>query len=287
MNYADFYIKFTNYIPKIDLDTWSNFEQEYSNFNFEEIIEKNIDSFTPYTDDDWHDSCNHEFSQNVDLDLKGFLNKLKTYFLEWICSLTTKQHPICNIKKLFEEDSIEFINFNYTDTLESIYNVPSSNIKYIHGKANNLNSKIILGHNGIKTDQNKWFSKEQFDHRIIEGFFEMIEIINSEQKNTQKIFKESSTFWASLKYIKNIYVLGHSLSPVDLPYFEKIYNITKDNSPNWCISKYGNNERRELCDEIQKAKNFTTLYRNNSDIEIFDRFPRVKFDILDEICTYK
>ena len=49
-------------------------------------------------------------------------------------------------KVRIDKNNSVFINFNYTQTLENLYAILSSNILYIHGCAVK-NDKLIFGHN--------------------------------------------------------------------------------------------------------------------------------------------
>jgi len=56
-------------------------------------------------------------------------------------------------------------------------------------------------------------------------------------KNFEKVLETHKSFITSLHQIKTIVVIGHSLSKVDLPYFEKILTVNDDpNNIQWQIS---------------------------------------------------
>jgi hypothetical protein len=105
-----------------------------------------------------------------------------------------------------------------------IYQVPKNNILFIHGEAGNPNQEIVLGHTWKPSiSQKDNFADADMDPRIIEGN----EIINgyfkSTFKNVESIIKANQPFFASLHGVTNIYVLGHSLSPVDIDYFNVVF----------------------------------------------------------------
>ena len=56
------------------------------------------------------------------------------------------------------------------------------------------------------------------------------------------IIKENILFFDSLSKISTIYVLGHSLSEIDIDYFEKIKSIVLSNAY-WHISYYNENDK--------------------------------------------
>ena len=55
-------------------------------------------------------------------------------------------------------------------------------------------------------------------------------------KETHKIISKHKSFFNSIKEIKNIVILGHSLADVDMPYFDKIMNCVDKNKVRWEIS---------------------------------------------------
>mgnify|MGYP000946548833 CR=1 FL=1 len=67
----------------------------------------------------------------------------------------------------------------------------------------------------------------------IESYYE------DSEKKTQEVLDKNKEYFKSLYNIKNIVVIGHSLSDVDIPYFKEILNnnIDKDNL-NWYFSAY-------------------------------------------------
>lgn len=77
-----------------------------------------------------------------------------SYLRQWI---TEENRNLCNIKpreevKKFINDEDEFISFNYTMTLETLYNIKANNVLHIHGCMGNYNPdeydrfQFILGH---------------------------------------------------------------------------------------------------------------------------------------------
>ena len=93
-------------------------------------------------------------------------------------------------------------------------------------------------------------SKE--DVRVTEGY----DIINSyftdTYKPTNDIIKENKAFFAKMKGINNIIVLGHSLENVDIPYFEKIFKSIDNTRAKWTISYHS---EKDIAKHRQALKN--------------------------------
>lgn len=105
----------------------------------------------------------------------------------------------------------------------------------------NNKSTLVLGHSrnplSIKSlnpvinndyadiDVRVWEANE-----IIDNYF------NSTYKKTQEIIRKNNHFFKSLKSVKNVLVLGHSMSKVDFPYFKKIIDCIDKEKTRWKIS---------------------------------------------------
>lgn len=57
------------------------------------------------------------------------------------------------------------------------------------------------------------------------------------RKPVEKIIKSNKNFWGKLASISEVIVLGHSLSPVDGPYFSKIASLVNVRCL-WKVSYY-------------------------------------------------
>lgn len=292
------YWSFRNYIKKHDAveyeflkqlfgdkfetdEFWYNFEESLVRYNLKNFVcnlekENSFNRKNGFDDEDC-EQANKEYFND------GFY-KLKRYFCAWIKTINDTNMRDVKRKECvsaYLEDSI-ILTFNYTSTIESIYD---KDCYHIHGKIDNANIEndigiedIILGHPfdiSFTTDDGKNISAEDvvavtdngeeipFDSISPVKNFDVsnVDSINNSlseadynfenifTKRCQKIIKEDTTgFFESLKNnansIDEIVILGHSLSNVDKPYFIKMLDILKDNgkSINWIVSYYKNNK---------------------------------------------
>lgn len=223
------------YIPEYDL--WNEFEAALGILDYEEIKENNSEYLIGYGDDNWKDSANHDYQLMVGEDLK-FSKQISYYFSEWIKIFNTHTYKMVS-SKIICNDNI-FINFNYTDTLEKTYGIEDSKILYIHGKALR-NDKLIVGH-----CDNSYFCRgrnfnEDMDFRECEAEEEIRNYFKSTYKDTKKIITKNLPFFESLSSIEEIYILGHSLSEIDIEYFVKIKKIVVPDCK-WIISYYSKDD---------------------------------------------
>ena len=83
---------------------------------------------------------------------------------------------------------------------------------------------------------------DQFDWSLELGKDALQSYFSSSFKDTQVVINEHRDFFDSIKGIDQVFILGHSLSGVDLPYFEKIVTSIARN-PTFTVSYFGDNER--------------------------------------------
>jgi hypothetical protein len=226
----NFYDALCKYIPEQEL--WSNFEEALNMIDIEEIKDNNSEFLVGYGDENWRDGCNHDYQDQISEEL-SFSSLIPKYFFEWISKLTTCANPIISSKII--NNDCRFMNFNYTDTLEKTYSICDENILYIHGRALD-NSGLIMGHNDdsyfAPKKVPKFSSQEETDayyeecgtedFRFQEAEKEIVTYFENTYKNVKKIITLNYTFFNSLSSIVNVYILGHSLSDIDLDYFHKI-----------------------------------------------------------------
>lgn len=87
--------------------------------------------------------------------LSGLFDVVHYCMKQWVKSMTS----ICNPKYLqLEKDNSIFLNFNYTRTLELLYEIPKERILYIHGCAQS-SEDLVFGHNTIAVGDGRTFDE--------------------------------------------------------------------------------------------------------------------------------
>lgn len=225
---------FENYL-EIDIkdyhDRWCKLEESLSEFSVDKLIEHKRDC---YSDDPHEDQFNYEVEIEIDNLTQGLVQELATY-------LSIAEKVDVEKQNLLSIDSnSRFLNFNYTNTLERIYDVAPSNICYIHGALNNNPTSIIIGHGCEFSD----YKSEKIDtSNYTEDQFSVFRDVYSENyeravedahqyynrslKNTQECISLHQDFFDSLYDVDRVIIFGHSLSDIDYPYFERLSNTVK------------------------------------------------------------
>ena len=80
---------------------------------------------------------------------------------------------------------------------------------------------------------------EDQDTRITEGNALINQYFRETYKPTEKIILENEVYFDALREIRNITIMGHSLSEVDIKYFQAIVQRIDRSKVKWKISYYG------------------------------------------------
>ena len=75
---------------------------------------------------------------------------------------------------------------------------------------------------------------------IIEGYYD------KSMKQTSCIIYQHTSFFESLKDIKHVIILGHSLADVDMPYFEKLMQSVDKDHVKWEISCHSDRDKKNV-----------------------------------------
>lgn len=225
---------------------WSDFEETLAYIDVDTMVDDAENYLVSYGADDWSDAYHHDYQYEIKRVVDIVTKQLKKHFTDWILQLDIPNNPRLTLGK-----RAKFLTFNYTDTLESVYNIPVNNIVYIHNKAVNQDSVLILGHSRNPANSNSFSGQndEDTDPRVAEGNYILDEYFSDTYKNTATLINDYQDYFNGLSTIKEIYVLGHSISPVDIEYFRIIKNMV-DLDAIWKVSYYGDEQRQENMDKI-------------------------------------
>ena len=146
------------YIKKEDL--WAEFEESLAHLDDEAMLGTvndwmDIFDVKDQFDDDFSAADFFMAAETATGPAQTIIRELPKRFRKWICTLkpTIAGKPLEGIIN----NQSTFINFNYTEFLETIYEVPKKNVWYIHGDRRNKKKELILGHApgaGLEEDNN-------------------------------------------------------------------------------------------------------------------------------------
>lgn len=222
-------------------EDWCDLEAAFANLDTDSVIDEAAQFLQSYSADDWSDSYHHDYQYELDKIISNLSSELKTHFCEWISGLEIPNYETLLCEPVKIDSKALFLTFNYTQTLEHTYNIKSDNILHIHGQSHEGEEGIVLGHSWNPADipdLNNVSNPEDMDTRIMEGNELINSYFGSTFKPADNIIHENYNFFNGLKSIKKVFVLGHSLSDVDLIYFEEIHRNIHDDAQ-WVVTFYG------------------------------------------------
>lgn len=207
-------------------DVWSGIEQALGEYDEGEILD--------YCRPDEEFDLDHSLSSSARVEdspndiFQPVLEDFKEAFHDWVDSI-----EIDGIEKKYTLDHCcRYLTFNYTDTLETEYGIPTCQIAHIHG-SRLCDDEYVVGHNNRRSPSEAWDEDgvifEQNAHENI------IQWMNELTKSYSANIARHRTFFDSLINVKQIITYGHSMANVDWPYFEEIIKIVGTDIP-WRIT---------------------------------------------------
>lgn len=214
-------------------DAWGCFEESCGIIDFQFFLNQIPDDLFLDKEGDLDEYLRDDLLSPMITPYVRVLESLPKYFEKWIESIdVSKATSKKEIKEFFEMYHVECLNFNYTDTVESVYG--QSCIFHIHGRQG---EKIYVGHG----------NKEIFvDESNIVLEDAMLKIRNTLKKDIQMILKnnEKDFFSRIDSSIDKIFVFGFSFSKVDLPYIKRINEQLPKS--HWYVQSYLSKEFLEF-----------------------------------------
>lgn len=231
---------------------WSKFEQSLANLDVDALLDVAAAQLTSYGDDDWSDSAHHDFQWTIEQTTEALSTDLKKHFCDWIRHLDIPTPATVQVPMLRLYTEATFLNFNYTSTLTRLYGVPLEQVTFIHGDAAGPCANLVLGHNYSPKSLNDSRDMDAIDPREAEGNEIIDQYFRATFKPVSSVIHTHRDFFKRLALIQDIFVLGHSLDDVDIPYFKEIMKNIDGQRTKWKISYYRNENLRELREQFQK-----------------------------------
>lgn len=204
---------------------WNELEKSMGVIDYQSIIDEydSSDDDDPWAQDAYYASLTDSWPK-----VAKYLN---VWLKEWIASIDLEA---CKLEKfeadITSENNVLFISFNYTLTLESLYNVDSENILHLHGKRGD--DRLIFGHGEFDQGELSASPSPSSADNILE-------VDNIFRKELQE--EELEDFLDSLYNINEIRIIGFSFGEVDLPYIKQVKEKFPD--ANWIINKFNGEEK--------------------------------------------
>lgn len=222
-------------------EKWSDLEECLAHIDIDNIIDYASQFLMSYGAEDWSDAYHHDYQYEIYEIIKGLSSTLLEDFTEWIKQLEIPSRCKILDKVINLPKNGIYLTFNYTNTLQRIYDIPKESILFIHGEAES-NDNLILGHawNPILIPKiGDMLDPESIDTRVMEGNTILNKYFGDTFKDSKKIISEKIDFFKNLEDVSVIYVMGHSMSDVDMEYFNAIIDAVDVSNTRWKVSYYG------------------------------------------------
>lgn len=230
-------------VEQLQGEEWNDFENCLSRIDLDELFDQ-VDIHYDKEEDEHYSYNESLYGQLGDTIYSAFSNLNKLLFL-WVNSIhenitgTTGYPPkaIESLDNLFNKGV--FLTFNYTLTLEEVYNINEKRICHIHGCINN-SDELIIGHGELEES----LKNEESYFSIFET---KNEVHNLLAKDSETVIKRNYDFFLRLSGIEEIYLIGFSLSKPDELYISTILELVDKEKLIIYLTKYckktGENKR--------------------------------------------
>ncbi|WP_309260388.1 bacteriophage abortive infection AbiH family protein [Bacillus cereus] len=182
-----------------------------------------------------------------------YIEELTYYLKEWI-EVVNQELAVKNRRtSLINENHQDiFINFNYTTTLEDIYNSSRSNVLHIHGVVNS-DDELVLGHsNSSRIDyfkENYTDYQNTFDEQRAPIYKVLADYCSKTYKDVDNYIDQ--LFPLNFDAVERVIIIGHSLGDVDLPYFKEVKEQVNENTE-WHVYYFVENEIENFRNQLTK-----------------------------------
>ena len=263
-NNLDLYTKIENAYFITNIELWKDFEKLLGSldtqYHSERIASEHYPDFKRLPDSDRaFDDAKYEYETSPEYaqyEFEELFYEIRISFREWIEQLyRPEKEKMLPIEKL---DSY-YVSFNYTDTLESLYKIPSEQIIYIHGCVKRK-EELVFGH-GLEyesihqretieppadvdtSEKMEEFYMNQTDLVEDETFDEVCRQLSNQRKPVEECMRKLSPIWEQCGDLEIIHVYGFSFSDIDMPYIEELVKHINKLNTTWEISYFTKEDR--------------------------------------------
>ena len=227
---------------KIWSDLEKNLEYAYED-RFEEAVDYAPDSM------DEHPDLGAVMYQ-VNEGLSPFFKFTGDLLIEWIKSI--------DVSKCLKDDNLNlsakgfYLTFNYTNTLQSVYGIPETNVLHIHGslKESLINGEPLQFGNPeasaerLKNRLENKYADNPWGSWITDAIPAIVDLCKALRKNLKQNYESLKRFIRNKK-IDEVVVMGHSFMGVDKPYYDDIL-VPALEKCKWTFYVYNDDDKQSV-----------------------------------------
>lgn len=215
------------YLAQNESVLWSNFEEDLGRFDWDSFYDAYND--IDISDDNFKPSMAYGLEDELTQEASNIIEGIQDAFLEWIETIDSQG---CERKFVFENDS-KILSFNYTTTIQNVYQIGDEKIFHIHGRIGS--DRLVIGHgDSIHFEPELDEEGNSNRHMFSDAEGAAKSPLYHFKKPVEEIMDTNRYYFDSLGNIEMVVILGHSLNSIDIPYFEKIHKIAS--AAHWVVS---------------------------------------------------
>lgn len=218
-----------------DLGRWCDLEAALGSVTLKEAIGYDKDFQDCPNEVNFEDSSHDAYRCGENL--KNVVDILPGLLRDWVASITTNDvRPIFELNK-----GAKFLSFNYTRTLENVYQIKTDKILHIHETVIG-DRPLVVGYGESRFEDDEYVPDDDaIDVVLIKN------LLSHCRKPVDAILKEPipKKWFESLGEIESVIVYGHSCSMVDKPYFETVADNIKANA-SWTFNVHDTNKNKSI-----------------------------------------
>ncbi|EFH74991.1 conserved hypothetical protein [Vibrio cholerae RC385] len=194
-------------------EPWHDFENALGAFD--------ADGFFDYynevdvTSDDFRPSFIYGLEDEIIEQTDIHVSSIREAFTGWV-----NQIDVATVqRKMTFSKGSQFITFNYTSTLQTVYAIDSNYVLHIHGRAE-THDELIFGHGETileppEIDEDGESTRDMFSDAQRSARYPL----HALKKPVADVLEQHKTYFEQLKDVEEIVIIGHSLNAIDQPYF--------------------------------------------------------------------
>jgi hypothetical protein len=199
-----------------DTGPWCDFENALGCFEWSQFYE--FHNHIDVTSDSFKPSLVYGLEDDITEQADHLVEGIRETFRDWIAGIDIS---VANQKLEFPHGA-NFITFNYTSTLQTVYGISDERVLHIHGRAD-VFDELVFGHGESMYEEPELDERGESNRTMFsdaEGaakypFYAL-------QKPVKEVLEKNGYWFDSLANISEIVVIGHSLNKIDLPYFKRL-----------------------------------------------------------------
>lgn len=227
-----------------DSEYWNEVEYSLGILDFSTIFDNSDLIFEGDVKDDYFKRARR--NQGIASMLIAPTIAIQDFFAQWIETINLYLIEPKKDFKMLLHSADQFLTFNYTKTLEKVYEVKEDNVCHIHGERGKT---MFFGH-GSHADRSEYnLSKYTGSENDLATIDEKL------RKKTETALDINSNFFDNLKYLNTdaIYSYGFSFSEVDRVYLIEIFEHINTENIIWYFNDYNTCELNKYKGILKKC----------------------------------